>query len=429
MIDLKSIINACPNCLSSRAVFKSVLMDKYPDEKRMINILTIIFECGIAQSIKEQKSVDKISVQKYVVRLENEYGISQDFAIAAIGVWADALGVHVDLPVNGIGQNQTAERMPVDKIEFLKKKREQYAKARQMISAGNWSIVFCDSYGVAEGIGGDYEGKLNLWGATWENIVAVSAGAEHTVGLKSDGTVVASGWNKHGQCNVESWKDIVAISAGPHCTFGLKANGTVVSVGQNTDHKGKYTGQCDVEDWEGIIAVAAGGDHTIGLRYDGTVVAAGLNDFGQCDIDSWTDIVAIDAENLFTTGLRSDGTVIATGILTDLCDEVTAWTDIIDISIGGSHLVGLKSNGSVVVAGSNYGIYMDNHFHECDARRWRNVVAITAEAAYTAALLKDGTLIAAGENNFKQCNLDHVKLFNHIDTLDEERDRNFLHKP
>jgi hypothetical protein len=36
--------------------------------------------------------------------------------------------------------------------------------------------------------------------------VAVSAGREHTVGLKSDGTVVVGGKNTNGLCNVEDWK-------------------------------------------------------------------------------------------------------------------------------------------------------------------------------------------------------------------------------
>jgi alpha-tubulin suppressor-like RCC1 family protein len=33
----------------------------------------------------------------------------------------------------------------------------------------------------------------------------VAAGSLHTVGLKSNGTVVAVGWNPDGQCNVDGW--------------------------------------------------------------------------------------------------------------------------------------------------------------------------------------------------------------------------------
>ena len=39
----------------------------------------------------------------------------------------------------------------------------------------------------------------------WRDLVAVSAGREHTVGLRSDGTVVATGDNGYGQCDVSGW--------------------------------------------------------------------------------------------------------------------------------------------------------------------------------------------------------------------------------
>ena len=76
--------------------------------------------------------------------------------------------------------------------------------------------------------------------------MAVSAGYGHTVGLKSDGTVVAVGSNDCGQCNVGGWTDIVAVSAGFSHTVGLKSDGTVVVVGGNED------GQCIVRRWTDI---------------------------------------------------------------------------------------------------------------------------------------------------------------------------------
>ena len=41
----------------------------------------------------------------------------------------------------------------------------------------------------------------------------IVASLSHTLGLKKDGTVVATGWNGFGECDVERWKDIVAFSA------------------------------------------------------------------------------------------------------------------------------------------------------------------------------------------------------------------------
>jgi len=66
---------------------------------------------------------------------------------------------------------------------------------------------------------------------------------EHTVGLKSDGTVVAVGNNNYGQCNAGSWTDIIQIAAGFCHTVGVKSDGTVVVVGLNV------WGQCDVNNW------------------------------------------------------------------------------------------------------------------------------------------------------------------------------------
>ncbi|MCX5991283.1 MAG: PKD domain-containing protein [Chloroflexi bacterium] len=59
----------------------------------------------------------------------------------------------------------------------------------------------------------------------------VAAGYNHTVGLKSDGTVVAVGYNQFGQCNVGSWSGIQQVAAGYDYTVGLKSDGTVVAAG------------------------------------------------------------------------------------------------------------------------------------------------------------------------------------------------------
>ena len=138
----------------------------------------------------------------------------------------------------------------------------------------------------------------------------ISAGSDHTVGLKSDGTVVATiylGVNYKGQCDVSDWSNIVAVSAGLYHTVGLKSNGTVVATGDIS------YGKCNVSRWGNIVAVSAGRRHTVGLKSDGTVVATGANKHGQCDVSSWKDIVAVSGGIFHTVGLKSDGTVVATG--------------------------------------------------------------------------------------------------------------------
>jgi alpha-tubulin suppressor-like RCC1 family protein len=59
----------------------------------------------------------------------------------------------------------------------------------------------------------------------------VAAGYDHTVGLETDGTVVAVGDNTYGQCNVGNWTDIIQVSAGSQHTVRFKSDGTVVAAG------------------------------------------------------------------------------------------------------------------------------------------------------------------------------------------------------
>ena len=54
----------------------------------------------------------------------------------------------------------------------------------------------------------------------------IAAGKNHTVGLKSNGTVIAVGYNVQGQCDVNSSTDIIQVDGGGYSTVGLKEDGT-----------------------------------------------------------------------------------------------------------------------------------------------------------------------------------------------------------
>jgi hypothetical protein len=73
---------------------------------------------------------------------------------------------------------------------------------------------------------------------------SVAAGEGHTVGVKTDGTVVCAGPTTYGQCDpgMNSWADITQAAEG-YNTVGLKTDGTVVAVGNCAQ------GSCDVFDW------------------------------------------------------------------------------------------------------------------------------------------------------------------------------------
>jgi len=229
--------------------------------------------------------------------------------------------------------------------------------------------------------------------ANFEIDPMVAAGGYHTVGLESDGTVVATGLNTSGQCDVGDWENIIQVAAGGYHTVGLKSNGTVIAVGLNTN------GQCDVDEWAEITQVAAGGYHTAGLKGNGTVVAVGSNSYGQCDVDEWADIVQVAAGYRHTVGLKSDGTVVAVGDnYFDQCD-VDEWADIVQVAAGGYHTVGLKSDGTVVAVGWN-------DFGQCDVDEWADIAQVAAGYYHTVGLESDGTVVAVGLNNNGQCDID-----------------------
>jgi len=173
----------------------------------------------------------------------------------------------------------------------------------------------------------------------------VAAGGYHTVGVKSDGTVVAVGWNELGQCKVSGWTDITQVATGRVHTVGLEADGTVVAVGWNE------LGQCKVSGWTDITQVATGRVHTVGLEADGTVVAVGNNYYDQCAIGGWTDTTQVSAGYRHTVGVKSDGTVVTVGDNNAGQCDVGSWTDIDQVAAGWSHTVGVKEDGTMVAAG------------------------------------------------------------------------------
>lgn len=129
MIDLKMILQQHPNCLNSRASFKSVLMDKYPTERRMVNILTILFECGVANKIKIKRSIDANEIQGLIAQIENEYGISGRYSQDAILTWASAFdvtafAVKTDSPPNI--SNEVAPSTEPKPVEYVQGDVDDY---------------------------------------------------------------------------------------------------------------------------------------------------------------------------------------------------------------------------------------------------------------------------------------------------------------
>jgi len=212
-----------------------------------------------------------------------------------------------------------------------------------MVAAGDSHTVGLKSDGTVVAVGDETFGRCNVDG--WTGIVQVAAGGYHTVGVKSDGTVVAVGRETAGQLNVGGWTDIVQVAAGESHTLGLKSDGSVVTAGDNS-----YL-QRNISWTTGIVQVAAGRWHTVGLKSDGTVLAMGYNDFHQCDVGGWTGITQVAGGGYHTVGLKSDGTVVAVGRSSAGQLDVDDWTDIVQVAAGDFHTVGLKADGTVVAVG------------------------------------------------------------------------------
>lgn len=287
-----------------------------------------------------------------------------------------------------------AEALKAEKRDFTIKAN---GLAKHRIAVGFGHVVALCADGSVLASGKNSHGQCDV--STWRDITAVAAGWNHTVGLRADGTVIAVGNNIQGQCNVSAWRNIIAIAAGGYFTVGLKKDGTVVATGEDS------SGQCHVSAWRNIVAIAAGDNHTLGLKEDGTVLAAGENHFGQCNVSGWHEIVSAEAGNMYSIGLKKDRTVVSTG--PDIVDYIAKLTEIVSIAAGCHTVCFLKTDGTVV---SEAGIKQLER---------EDIVAIAVgpqvkDPVY--AITEDGAVICKSPDY-------HVrdwKLFSSIDTLQDK---------
>lgn len=261
---------------------------------------------------------------------------------------------------------------------------QTYAEAERLLAAGDIAHAAM-TFGKITGYKDAWERSSALWREINPGKTIDTSGS-HIVGLRRDGTVVATGENSSGQCNVSDWSDVISISTGRLHTVGLRSNGTVVATGYNNH------GECFLSDWKDIIAVAAGDMYTLGLHADGTVIAKGYSHYGRLDVENWTDIVSI-AANEHTVGLKADGTICVTGsYYVSKCD-ISGWNNIIKIDTFEADIVGLRADGTVVSS--------------INSLNQTNIVAIASGGRHTVVLRDDGTVIAIGPNKAGENNTEH----------------------
>ncbi|MGV3588844.1 MAG: T9SS type A sorting domain-containing protein [Adhaeribacter sp.] len=213
-------------------------------------------------------------------------------------------------------------------------------------------------------------------------ITAIAVGLSHSLALKSDGSVYAWGFGGDGQLGTGIFNDkyeafssstpllvgiseVIAISAGSNHSLALTSDGTVYFWGASVTAV-----PLKVNTLTEVAAIASGYNHFIALKSDGTVYTWGSNDAGELGngtnissqvpvkVINLSGVRAIAAGSSHSLAIKSDGTVynwgydgISKSNYTPV--QVTGLSDITAIAGGLFHSLALKSDGRVYSWGSN----------------------------------------------------------------------------
>lgn len=303
--------------------------------------------------------------------------------------------------------------------------------------------------------------NTGVWGPVFRNVIDVQTTAftgcwqtlitrgDHSVGLKTDGTLWAWGVNTDGQLGdgtksyrdvpvqVGTAKDWKSIYVGYKHTLAIKTDGTLWAWGDNAFgqlgdgtlvDKTVPTQIGTATDWQSL---AGGIEHSVGIKTDGTLWTWGRNGYGQLgdgttiakntptQIGTDTNWKSIRAANHQTLAIKADGTLWGWGINTsgqlgdgtsvskNIPTQIGTATNWKSIDTGAQHSVGLRTDGTLWAWGyNNWGQLGDGttiskytHVQIGTATNWQTVAAGNG---FTYATKTDGTLWAWGSNNFGQ---------------------------
>ncbi len=275
----------------------------------------------------------------------------------------------------------------------------------------------------------------------------IAAGHNHSLALKSDGTVWAWGYNLNGQLGDGTTTDkltpvqtqgissVQAIAAGNDFSLALKSDGTLWAWGSNTNGRlgdgttTTRTTPVQVPGLSGVQAIAAGYNHSLALKSDGTVWAWGSNGSGQLGDGTTTNrytpvqVSGLSGINAVSVGgavagshslaLKSDGTVWAWGYNSSgqLGDgtatnrktpvQVSGLSNVQAIAALGSHCLALKSDGTVLAWGNNYSGQIGDGTttnRYTPVQVLSGIVAIAGGNGHSLAIKTDGNVWAWGWN-------------------------------
>ena len=229
-------------------------------------------------------------------------------------------------------------------------------------------------------------------------VIAIAAGEYHSLALKNDGTVWAWGWNNSGQfgdgtdtdSNIPklvselSFIDVIAIAAGSEHSLFLRSNGQILACGNNSDGQLGNSNNSDSNvpvpvgvAFTDVTAIAASGGSSMLLKSNGIVFTWGDNFFGQLgdgsntssnfpvQVNSLTDITAIAAGDFLSLALRGNGSIMAwgrnldgelgdgTNTSSNIPVAVSSVSNVFAITAGQRHSIALKNDGTVSSWGAN----------------------------------------------------------------------------
>jgi hypothetical protein len=235
---------------------------------------------------------------------------------------------------------------------------------------------------------------------------------------------------------------VSAIASGGRHNLALTSGGTVVSWGDNSSgqlgdgHSGTNASAevpVSVAGISGATSIAAGTEHSLALLSNGTVMAWGGNISGQLGDGSHADndvpiavsglsaVRAIAAGELFSLALLANGTVVAWGSgvdgqlgdgayrSSDIPVAVTGLSGVTAIAAGGRHALAVLSNGTMMAWGDNESGQLGNGDSADGSsdvpvavQGITKAVAASAGEEHSVALLKNGSVMAWGDNGFFQ---------------------------
>lgn len=294
------------------------------------------------------------------------------------------------------------------------------------------------------------------------NVVLIDGGENHSMAVKSDGTLWVWGSDSDGQLGlgqsqvgtnkltpvqVPGMSNVTGISGSFRFSVALKSDGTVWAWGNGQSGEVGPGGDVvpsprQVAGISDVTAIAAGGSFSVALKSDGTVWTWGNNAYGQlgngthtssntpAQIPGLSGVIAVSAGSGHAMALKSEGTVWVWGMNdwgqlgngtfgdgdTSTVPVQANVTDIVAIAAGYDHCVTLKNDGTVWAWGYNQegqvgdGTFGPQHPSPSPATGLSTVIAIAAGDHHTLALLNDGTVSAWGVNNFGQLGNDTVSM-------------------